>query len=418
MSAPDGALRRQAEALRRARMARGWTQLSLVSAVESAARALGRERDLPPGGRATLMAYISYFENGRRAVPERLRPLFREVYQAADGQLGFMNSMVPPVPEAATLPTELDVPAGPAAIEALRGMLAANIEADMRMGPAFLLPAIRSQLPLIEGLCHQARGSHRVATLRLGIQFIEFCGWLYQDCGDCGTAMNCTNVALDLAAELDDARVISYVLMRKSNIATDAGEAGHAAGLANAALARGQLLTPRLRAVALRQKANAHALLAERDEFERARDTAHVEAAAGMSQDEDDAAPYCTPSYVEMEAGASLVRLGRPADALPIFEESRSRWPAGNMRDRLLCLARLASAYACAGETEAACATASEALASARDVTSARVSAELARLRQHLAPWADQRAVADLRARLATTSPVTNAVPARMEGAP
>lgn len=59
------------------------------------------------------MAYISYFENGRRAVPERLRPLFREVYQAADGQLGFMNSMVPSAPEAATLPTELDVPAGP-----------------------------------------------------------------------------------------------------------------------------------------------------------------------------------------------------------------------------------------------------------------------------------------------------------------
>ncbi len=43
-------------------------------------------------------------------------------------------------------------------------MLAANIEADMRMGPAFLLPAIRSHLPLIEGLCHQARGSDRPAT--------------------------------------------------------------------------------------------------------------------------------------------------------------------------------------------------------------------------------------------------------------
>jgi hypothetical protein len=92
------------------------------------------------------------------------------------------------------------------------------------------------------------------------------------------------------------------------NIATDAGEAGHAVGLANAALARGQHLTSRLRAVALRQKANAHALLGERDEFARDRDAAHIAAAAGMSQDEDDAAPYCTPSYVEMEAAASLVR--------------------------------------------------------------------------------------------------------------
>ncbi len=116
--------------------------------------------------------------------------------------------------------------------------------------------------------------------------------------------------------------------MRKSNIATDADEAdeaGHAAGHANAALARGQLLTPRLRAVALRQKANAHVLLGERDEFARAHDAAHIAAAAGMSQDEDDAAPYCTPSYVEMEAWASLVRLGCPAEAIPIFEKSRSR---------------------------------------------------------------------------------------------
>ena len=101
----------------------------------------------------------------------------------------------------------------------------------------------------------------------------------------------------------------------------------------------------------------------------------------------DDAAPYCTPSYVEMEAGASLVRLGRP--------------------------------YACAGEAEAACATAGKVLASARDLTSAPVFAELARLRQHLTPWADQQPVAGLRARLAATiSPDISAVRARKEGAP
>jgi tetratricopeptide (TPR) repeat protein len=298
-------------------------------------------------------------------------------------------------------------------------MLAANIEADMQMGPAFLLPAIRSQLPLIEHLCHQARGSDRLAALRLGVQFAEFCGWLYQDYGECGAAKACTNLALDLAAEIDDPRVLSYVLMRKSNVATDCRETGPALGLANAALARSQHLTPRLQAVALRQKAAAHALLGEYDGFVRAREAARIAAAAGMRQDEGDLAAYCTPSYVEMEAGASLVGLGRPAEAIPIFEESRSRWPAGNLRDRLLCLSRLATAYAHAGDTEAACVTASEALASTRDITSARVTAELGRLRQHLAQGSGRHAVADLRARLtAAIGPAANAVPVHLEGAP
>ena len=57
--------------------------------------------------------------------------------------------------------------------------------------------------------------------------------------------------------------MVSYVLMRKSNIATDAGQPGHGLGLANAALKQHQQLTPRLRAVALRQRANAYAMFAE-----------------------------------------------------------------------------------------------------------------------------------------------------------
>ena len=313
---------------------------------------------------------------------------------------------------------ELVLPAGPVTIEALRSMLAANIEADMEMGPALSLPAIRSQLPLIQSLCHQARGGQRLATLRLGIEFNEFCGWLYQDCAKYERAMACTTMALDLAAELDDPRVLSYVLMRESNIATDAGQPGRAAGLANAALARSRQLTPRLRAVALRQKANAHALLGERKDFERARDQACVQAAASTSQHDDDAAAYCTPCYVEMEAGASLVQLGRPAAAVAIFEECRALWPAGKERDRVLCVARLATAYAGVGAPDVACAIVSEVLAPPRQITSARVSAELDRLRHKLAPWARQQAVADFRASLAAVgTPTANAVAARTEEA-
>jgi hypothetical protein len=272
--------------------------------------------------------------------------------------------------------------------------------AEFRAEAASELAAVRTDLRA-RGLCHTARGTGRDSALQVGIQFHEFCGWLYQDSGNCGAAMACTDTAHELAAELNDPRITSYVLMRKSNIATDANQADRAVGLANAALAAEGELTPRLRAIALRQKANAHALLGEHDEFARARDAAHVQAAAGMSQHEPDTAGYCTPSYVEMEAGAALVRLGRPAQAVPIFEESRSHWPEGNQRDHMLCQARLASAYASAGEPAAACAAAAHILGAAVNITSARVAAELDCLRHHLARWAGNPDVADLQALLA-----------------
>jgi hypothetical protein len=51
-------------------------------------------------------------------------------------------------------------------------------------------------------------------------------------------------------------------------LSTESGAPGHGLGLANAALNFSDVLTPRMRAVCLRQRANAHALLSERRDFE------------------------------------------------------------------------------------------------------------------------------------------------------
>ena len=88
---PDG----QAEALKSARKHKGWSQGRLAAALEQAARALGQLSDLPPAGRQTLIQYISYFENGKRPVPERLWPIFREALQCTDEDLGFASATAP-----------------------------------------------------------------------------------------------------------------------------------------------------------------------------------------------------------------------------------------------------------------------------------------------------------------------------------
>jgi transcriptional regulator with XRE-family HTH domain len=394
----------QAEALKSARKHKGWSQRRLAAALEQAARALGQLSDLPPAGRQTLIQYISYFENGKRPVPDRLWPIFREALQCTDEDLGFAGATAPfggtRLPD---LPAAHLQSSGSAVISSLRRILSTNIQADSQIGPAYLISGIQAQLPVVGQVCRVTRGTDHEDALRLASQFTEFCGWLYQDAGDYRCAMYWTDRALEYAVELDDPRVLSYVLMRKSNIATDAGQPGHGLGLAHAALKQHHRLTPRLRAVALRQRANAHAMLHESADFAQNTEEAFIQATAGMRQDEDDIAPYCTPSYVEMEAGASWLRLGTAGSAVPVFEDSRARWSAaGQVRDHALCLARLATAYATTGEQEQACTVTGELITIANGLGSARVAGQVADLRRSLSLWRYDSSVADLLHKLET----------------
>ena len=83
--------------------------------------------------------------------------------------------------------------------------------------------------------------------------------------------------------------------------------------------------------------------------------------AGGSQQGEEDRAPYCTPAYVSMQAGASRVLLRHARTAIPILEKSRAEWlDRSQVRDYALCVARLAAACTDAGQLEQACAAASD----------------------------------------------------------
>src|SRR6266542_5495319 len=250
-------------------------------------------------------------------------------------------------------------------------------------------------------LCQATRGSDRAAMLAVAAQFAEFCGWLYQDSGRPDSAFFWTNHALDYAQELNDPQLIAYVMMRKSNVATESGKPGYGLGLANAALNAFDALTPRMRATALRAQANAYALLSERRDFEASVDQALVHASDGIAQEAPDLAPYCTPSYIAMEAGMSWVQLGQPTAAADAFERSLAVWPSGSQtRDRGLCLARLATAAVVQGNTERSCEAGAQALAVAHSTGSARIRRQLRSLYDELAPHGSRTAVRDLRAQL------------------
>jgi tetratricopeptide (TPR) repeat protein len=286
-------------------------------------------------------------------------------------------------------------------LSALREIHRGYVEADRLMGSICITGPIRLQMPVVEKACEVTRGTDRVAMLGFACQFTEFAGWAFQDAGDLVCAMHWTDRALDYALELGDQRVIAYTLMRKAMIATESGNPAQGLGIANSALEYRDALTPRLRAVILRQRSYSNAALREVIASARDSDAAVIEAVAGEKQGEADRAPYCTPTYTAMEAGASWVLLGHPKTGLPILEQSRSDWADHTqVRDYALCVARLATAYTDAGELEQACATTEEVVALAQGLGSRRVVGQLDLLYRRLGRWRQDPAVASLRGRL------------------
>jgi hypothetical protein len=286
-------------------------------------------------------------------------------------------------------------------LSALRSMHRGYVQADRLMGSMCITGPVQLQMPIVERACEVTRGADRAEMLQFACQFMEFGGWLFQDAGDLACAMHWTARALDYALELGDQRIVAYTLMRKAMIATESGSPAQGLGMANSALEYKDSLTPRLRAVILRQRSYSHAALGDVIASAKDSDEAVAEAIAGTRQDEQDRAPYCTPTYAAMEAGASWLLLGHPETAIPILEQGRSEWlDNSQVRDYALCVSRLAAAYAEAGELEQARVAAGELLALAQGLGSRRVAGRIDLVHRRLGRWRQDPAVANLRGSL------------------
>ncbi|MGH3468279.1 MAG: helix-turn-helix domain-containing protein, partial [Thermocrispum sp.] len=124
----------------------------------------------------------------------------------------------------------------PALVEALLITLQQYATTDNLTGPHSLLPIAAPQMTFVERLVAGSCGRTRVHLLYVAARFAEFTGWLHQDAGDLRAAMQWSNTALDLAQESDDLHLVSYIRMRKSNIASDARKPDLTVAFARAAL--------------------------------------------------------------------------------------------------------------------------------------------------------------------------------------
>lgn len=250
---------------------------------------------------------------------------------------------------------------------------------DNLVGSRSLVNIVPQQLQFIDGQATKARGKDKKRLQYVGARYAEFAGWVYQETGALGSAMQVSSAALDYAQEIGDEALCAYILMRRSNIATDAARPELALKLSNAALDNQSRLSSRQTAVVLRQRAQCYARLGDEHECARALDAALRYAERGVDSEED-LAYYCTPEYVHMEAAQCWVELGRPGEAIEPLQQGLVRWPAQYRRDLGLCLARLAVAYAGDSQVEHAVTVADRALVIARETGSFRTHTQLARI--------------------------------------
>lgn len=263
--------------------------------------------------------------------------------------------------------------------ESLLGTLDLYSNVDNLAGPQSLVSIAPQQLRFVEDVLSNARGKDRKQLLYVGARYAEFAGWIYQDVGALNSAMQMSSIALDFAQEVGDEMLISYILMRRSNIATDAKRPELALRLADSALDRSTHLPPRYRAVALRQRAHAFAQLDQPDDCASTLQLA-FESAERSADSEKDLAQYCTSEYVEMEAAHCWIELGQADKAIGTLQHSLAEWKPEFRRDLGLCLARLAVAHASYGQIENALIVADRSLEIVRDTKSFRTEDQLARI--------------------------------------
>jgi transcriptional regulator with XRE-family HTH domain len=378
--------------LRELRQERGWSQPRLIVAIEEQAKL----NDVRLGAtRASLKTRISMWENQRATPDEMYRTLLCHAFGVTEGELGFSEEetseiMVPSQPY--SVPS---LAVTPEVVGFLKNVFAQYVQADRLLGPRAVIGVVAEQCKLIEKLCDSARGHVREEILRTGANFLEFGGWLAQDSGDFETAAAWSARALDMAYEVGDPWLISYIFMRRSNIATEGGQRSQGIGLAQAALREGATLGPKLKALILRQQAGALALAGDESACAQAIDEALI-AVDSQSSDPEPLATYCSSSYVQMEGAAAWTRLGRPDRAIGLLTQALDQWPAGDQRDRGIGMARLATAYAMAGNPEEACDMARNTIEVVHAAPSARAIGELANLRTRLGPWRRSREVAEV----------------------
>lgn len=269
---------------------------------------------------------------------------------------------------------------------------------DDVLGGGELRPAAATELRILNALANDATYDETVGRRLLAAlaEASRMCGWLHFDAGRHAGAQSFYITALRASATAGDpatgANILAFMAIQTYSI----GNPQDAVNLVRTA--QEQIAghsTPRVRAMLHARAARALSKTGDRTACARELDAARDAYAQGTHDDDPPWSYWLDAGEIEMLSGSSALDLGDPRRALHHFEAAYEAAYAadGYVRDHALYLTRAAQAHLDLGDLDAACVTATKALAQTGGVDSSRPSDALDDIRTQLLSHRHVRAV-------------------------
>ncbi|MED7949659.1 helix-turn-helix domain-containing protein [Kitasatospora sp. NPDC058406] len=357
-----------------------------------------RVTEIMTGGRAvSSMDVIERIADGLR-IPGRMLGLADRPWEPAPEPTSYRPSAVPETWEV------LDMLSRSTASDAALGHLEAAV-ADVAYRypatpPAESVPVLQRQLVGVHDMLARPQA---LAARRRGVRILAavsgLLGLAHHDLGDRGRSDAHFHLATAAASEGEAGDLTAWLLTMQSIVEYTAGRRGTAAALLQQAAAHAETAAPRRRAWVTANLARVLAAHGDRSEALAVLDQAahHLDLA---DSEPPGGLDFFTAPRLDGLAGETHSHLGEHEAASRLLEAALGRRDAADTKGRAVLTLDLAGVRLAQGDLQAACETAHAAL----DVAGATVVQPLllrARaLQQALTPWAAERPVQELTARV------------------
>ncbi|MGB6165624.1 MAG: helix-turn-helix transcriptional regulator [Pseudonocardiaceae bacterium] len=281
-------------------------------------------------------------------------------------------------------------------------------EATRILPPAQVIDAMTGQVAVLDGLRRRVTGGEQRRYSTLQAHYAESLSWLSEEAGDLPTAMWWIDRASQWAQAAGWTNMMAFTCVRRSMMASHSpGHGLRAVDQARPVLDMPQA-SPRMKGMAAKQMASGYALAGNRDESRRALDAAMGWLAQPAR--EDDAAlsqlHVINDDLLAVYQTTCDVYLGYGARVVPVLEPRLESLAKSSFRRATITRAKLALAYANAGQPADACRLAEETLDAVERIDSHTARSELRRTVQVLNQWHGRSDVQDLTRRLDSRSPI------------
>ncbi|MFG2148952.1 XRE family transcriptional regulator [Streptomyces sp. NPDC048696] len=273
---------------------------------------------------------------------------------------------------------------------------------DGALGAWKTLPLVLGLLGAIEQRARDVKPGVRRELLSVGADGAEFAGWLFRDIQQPAIAVFWYDRAMEWAQEANDPAMQGYMLLKKSQMAYDDGDAGRILTLAQAGQHERWQLPVRVQSELLQQEALGCAMMGEPFSLvEQKLGTAHELLAHAADSEPSDLGTYFNEHTLLLRNAVSYTEAGKPSLAADLFGKIIA---AGTLsrRDVGFFNARRSAALALSGEPDEAARIGSASAEVAHAMKSERTMRVLREVSQTLSRWRGRPKVHEFREMLKT----------------